>query len=92
MPGARYMTGLRPWQQNVLNFRTDFRRATAAGPAIVTLPQWFKARGYLATGIGKTFHPKLPPNYDEPASWSADFPYFTANNDHGDRHCGKLGW
>ena len=73
------------------SFRTDFRRATPAGPEIVTLPQWFKATGYATSGMGKTFHPKLPPNYDEPLSWSpvsdGGFAYFTANNDTGDRGC-----
>eukprot|EP00035_Acanthoeca_spectabilis_P028272 m.469863 g.469863 ORF g.469863 m.469863 type:complete len:699 (+) comp29179_c0_seq1:187-2283(+) len=73
-----FLTGLRPHQQNVLNFVTDFRRATPNGTAIVTLPQLFKAQGFIATGMGKTFHPKLPPNYDEPMSWSPDFPYVTA--------------
>ena len=73
-----FLTGLRPQQSNVLNFATDFRRATPGGAAIVTLPAFFKGKGVLATGLGKTFHPGLPANYDEPASWSPDFPYITA--------------
>jgi iduronate 2-sulfatase len=73
-----FLTGLRPQQSNVLNFVTDFRRATPDGPGIVTLPAYFKAAGVLATGIGKTYHPGLPAGYDEPASWSPDFPYVTA--------------
>ena len=89
---SSYLTGLRPEQNNILNFRTDFRRATSAGPSIVTLPQWFKAVGYTASGMGKTFHPGLPPSYDEPHSWTqpeaGGFPYFTANNDTGDFGCG----
>jgi hypothetical protein len=28
--------------------------------------------------MGKTFHPNLPPKYDEPFSWSPDFAYMTA--------------
>ena len=32
------LTGLRPHQSNVLNFATDFRRATGSGDAIVPLP------------------------------------------------------
>jgi hypothetical protein len=51
---SSYLTGLRPRQQNVLNFRTDFRKATADGRSIVTLPQWFKVTGYISTGLGKT--------------------------------------
>lgn len=51
---SSFLTGLRPQQQNILNFRTDFRRATPHGGEIVTLPQFFKATGYTATGMGKT--------------------------------------
>ncbi len=51
---SSFLTGLRPQQQNVLNFRTDFRRATPAGGEIVTLPQWFKATGYTVSGMGKS--------------------------------------
>ena len=70
-----FLTGLRPHQTNVLNFRSDFRRATPGGSSITTLPQFFKDHGLLTTGLGKTFHPGLPANYDEPLSWSPDFPY-----------------
>jgi hypothetical protein len=51
---SSFLTGLRPQQQNVLNFRTDFRRATPAGGEIVALPQWFKATGYTVSGMGKS--------------------------------------
>ena len=51
---SSFLTGLRPQQQNVLNFRTDFRRATPTGGEIVTLPQWFKATGYTVSGMGKS--------------------------------------
>ena len=57
----------------------------------MTLPQWFKVTGYTTSGLGKTFHPNLPPNYDEPKSWTqpehGGFAYFTANNNTGDRGC-----
>ena len=51
---SSFLTGLRPQQQNVLNFRTDFRHATPTGGDIVTLPQWFKATGYTVSGMGKS--------------------------------------
>jgi len=51
---SSFLTGLRPQQQNVLNFRTDFRRATPTGGEIVTLPQWFKVTGYTVSGMGKS--------------------------------------
>ena len=70
------LTGLRPHQSNVLNFATDFRRATPSGAAIVPLPEFFKRAGALSTGMGKVWHPGLPKNNDNPRSWSPDFPYF----------------
>ena len=82
-----FLTGLRPHQSNVLNFGTDFRRATTAGDTILTLPAFFKRAGALATGMGKTYHPNLPPHYDEPASWSSEFAYFTAPK--GSSSCGN---
>ena len=44
------------------------------------LPQWFKQNNYTTLGTGKTFHPGLPPNYDEPKSWSQDEPYYMAKD------------
>jgi iduronate 2-sulfatase len=83
---SSFLTGLRPAQQNVLNFVSDFRRATPNGSSIVTLPQFFKGHGMLSTGMGKTYHPNMPKSYDEPFSWSPDFPYVTAPK--GSSGCG----
>ena len=33
------------------------------------MPQWFKETGFFTTGVGKLFHPGLPPNFDAPLSW-----------------------
>lgn len=35
----------------------------------------------LYAGGGKTFHPGLPENYDEPLSWSEEEPYFPLDED-----------
>ena len=38
--------------------------------------RYFKQNNFLTLGCGKTFHPNLPPNFDEPSSWSQEMPYF----------------
>lgn len=73
-----FMTGRRPDRTQAYNFIDDFREV---GPDWVTLPQFFKNHGFVALGGGKTFHPDLPPNYDEPLSWSQDEPYVAFADD-----------
>ena len=54
---ASLLTGLRPDSIQVWDLRTDFRDNV---PDVVTLPQYFKQRGYTAIGLGKTFHNNDP--------------------------------
>lgn len=35
--------------------------------------QFFKKEGYWVVGSGKMFHPSLPPDNDNPRSWSINF-------------------
>lgn len=58
----------------------SFRQAPGGGADWISFPQYFKQHGYVTLGTGKTFHPGLPPNFDEPKSWSQDEPYFFAGN------------
>ena len=73
-----FMSGRRPDKTEVYNFQDDFREV---GPTWVTLPQYFKQHNYTTLGGGKTFHPNLPPNWDEPDSWSQEEPYFAYDTD-----------
>lgn len=73
-----FMTGRRPRTTTCYNFKDHFR-LPGIGPNWTSLPQHFKNNGYLVLGGGKTFHPNLPPNYDEPLSWSQDREYFPLN-------------
>jgi hypothetical protein len=57
----------------VWNFNDHFREK-GIGDKWVALPQHFKENGYLVTGAGKIFHPGVPPNFDQPKSWSATAP------------------
>jgi iduronate 2-sulfatase len=61
------LTGLRPQSLGIYDLGTNFRRAE---PDAITLPQWFKRRGYRAEGLGKIFHVGHG-NSEDPASWSA---------------------
>jgi len=68
-----FMSGRRPDATKAYNFLNHFRD-NAAGRSWTALPEHFKNNGYLVTGTGKLFHGGLPPNYDQPRSWSADSP------------------
>jgi arylsulfatase A-like enzyme len=60
---ASLLTGLRPDSIRVWDLRKNFRDVV---PDVVTLPQFFKEKGYHTVGIGKTFHNTLP----DTLSWS----------------------
>ena len=68
-----FMTGRRPDRTQCWNFIDNFREV---GPDWISMPQYFKQNGYFTSGVGKLYHPDLPPNGDPP-SWSDDinFPY-----------------
>jgi len=66
------------------SFTNDFRTPgkdgrPATGANWTSMPEYFKQNGYITLGGGKTYHPGLPPNYDEPLSWSQELPYFPFN-------------
>ena len=64
-----FMTGRRPDVTRVYSFADHFREQ-GVGADWESLPQIFKANGHLAFGVGKLYHPNLPPNYDGDNSWS----------------------
>ncbi|MCE2694212.1 MAG: sulfatase, partial [Verrucomicrobiaceae bacterium] len=59
-------TGLRPQTLGIYDLPTNFRQSV---PEAVTLPQYFKANGYRAEGLGKIFHVGHG-NVNDEASWS----------------------
>lgn len=63
------LTGLRPNRTRIFDLRTHFRKFH---PDIVTLPQLFKANGYLTTSFSKIYHlgNHTPGGLDDPESWS----------------------
>ena len=60
------LTGMRPDSTQVYDLETHFRNTI---PAVVTLPEHFKANGYFVTGIGKIFHGSL----NDARSWSEPY-------------------
>ena len=63
-----FMTGRRPDTTKAWNFIDHFREP-GVGLNWTSLPQYFKKHGYFSSGVGKLYHPNLPPNFDPP-SWS----------------------
>lgn len=61
---ASLLTGLRPDTLQVWDLRTELRDNL---PDVVTLPQFFKNKGYTTVGIGKTFHNTFP----DTLSWTS---------------------
>jgi arylsulfatase A-like enzyme len=68
-----FLSGRYPDKTKAWNFLNHFREP-GAGENWTALPEFFKHHGYWATGSGKLYHPNLPPNFDEPRSWSEPWP------------------
>eukprot|EP00730_Choanoeca_flexa_P013745 TRINITY_DN5658_c0_g2_i1.p1 TRINITY_DN5658_c0_g2~~TRINITY_DN5658_c0_g2_i1.p1 ORF type:complete len:644 (+),score=152.35 TRINITY_DN5658_c0_g2_i1:27-1958(+) len=87
-----FMSGRRPDATKTWNFLDHFREGQV-GANWTALPEHFKLNGYLTTGTGKLFHPGVPPNYDEPRSWSATapdgtpWPFFNTHGETGRNAC-----
>lgn len=73
-----FMTGRRPATTLVMNDGIGNKNFRVTGANWTTLPQHFKNNGYFTTGVGKSFHPNSPPNFDQPMSWSDtdQYPYY----------------
>jgi len=68
-----FLTGRRPDNSRCWNFINNFREDH---PEWQTLPGMFKDSGRLTLGVGKIFHPDVPPHYDGNMSWSPEaLPY-----------------
>lgn len=64
---ASVLTGLRPDKTQVYDLITKIRDIN---PNVVTLPGYFKDKGYVTTAIGKIFHPTNVIKEDGEYSWS----------------------
>ena len=68
-----FMSGRNPDTNRVWNFGDHFREGE--GMSWLSLPQYFKASGFLSVGADKLFHPGWPPRNDEPLSWTEGYEY-----------------
>ena len=67
---ASLMTGMHPDKTRVWDLKTDFRQVN---PNVVTLPQYFRSRGYETAAMGKIYHMgSTGPGHDAP-SWSVPY-------------------
>ncbi len=62
------LTGLRPDEVRVTNHKTHFRDTR---PEVVTLPQFFRNRGYTTISLGKIFH--YAKGYNDSISWDKEY-------------------
>ena len=70
------LTGRRPDTTHVYDLHHYFRKV---GGNFITIPEYFKMKGYTSIGMGKIFHAGVEAsNNDDPQSWSE--PYFHAPN------------
>ncbi len=67
---SSFLTGLRPDTVGVDDLRKSFRNTAPNGESLITLPEFFKNRGYFAQDIGKIFH-NMGDTQDR-RSWSID--------------------
>jgi arylsulfatase A-like enzyme len=67
---ASLLTGMRPDYTRVWDLKTQIRDIR---PDIVTLPQHFKANGYVTAGVGKIFDPRTVDSGVDTVSWSLPF-------------------
>lgn len=68
---ASLMTGMRPDYTRVWDLKTKMRDIN---PDILSLPQYFRSRGYQTAGIGKIYDPRCVDDDLDGPSWS--IPYY----------------
>ena len=72
------MTGVHPVRSGVTGWKHPEWRKVPALQNVVTIEQFFKARGYTTLGGGKIYHTQAPPrtfsNQSEPFGWDFYYP------------------
>lgn len=75
---ASVMTGMRPDKTRIWDLKTKIRDEN---PDVITMPQYFKANGYNAVGVGKIYDFRSVQGHtqDDPTSWSRPYVIFDKN-------------
>lgn len=75
---ASLMTGLYPDRLGVIDLPTHFRRVV---PDVLTLPEFFKSKGYFSQNIGKIYHNGHHGDmHGDPRSWSVPSELYYASH------------
>ncbi len=88
------MSGRRPDATQAYSFLDHFREQ-GVGDRWTSFPQYFRDRGFTVLGVGKLFHPGLPPSFDAEKSftrfvWPSGTPGWAVNKWNGSKsasHC-----
>ncbi len=67
---ASLLSGLRPDKTKIWDLKTLIRDKN---PTITTLPQYFKANGYITSAMGKIFDPRSVDKGHDEVSWSIPY-------------------
>ncbi len=67
---ASLLTGKRPDYTKVYDLKTQIRDKN---PDIVTIPQYFKSKGYLTAGVGKIFDLRTVDSLNDKVSWTYEY-------------------
>ena len=82
------LTGRRPDTLRIWNNGTHFRELN---PDVVTLPQHFKANGYVTRNVGKIFHNWHTQEKGDARSWSApEYLHYATHGEDGPQVTGAL--
>ena len=83
---SSFLLGRRPDTTKVWDLKTQFRN-TPGADKWETLPQFFRNKGYMTSGMGKIFHPlKYKNKSDDVAGGSWSKPYFHGIGGEDEKH------
>ena len=77
---ASLLTGKRPDYTKVYDLKTQIRDKN---PDVVTIPQYFKSKGYLTAGVGKIFDLRTVDSLNDERSWTYKYEHVKGSSTRG---------